>query len=176
MLGMVGYRIAVYKILLYRRQIHRHRHGFFSYIFRKISPISAFRDETKVRKAVFAERSTLSAIIFQIPNRIAQGTPAVFRILVHLKVSWKRQKNIFVISAPNQNKPFAELWNAVIHCIQYTIYRFISQLVKLRQDHTKTVPNCCAGSFLSLSANGVCLSGADISPFTFSMIKNRGRI
>jgi len=25
MLGMVGYRIAVYKILLYRRQIHRHR-------------------------------------------------------------------------------------------------------------------------------------------------------
>ena len=140
MLGMVGYRIAVYKILLYRRQIHRHRPWLlFVYLPEDLANFR-FRDETKVRKAVFAERSTLSAIIFQIPNRIAQGTPAVFRILVHLKVSWKRQKNIFVISAPNQNKPFAELWNAVIHCIQYTIYRFISQLVKLRQDHIQNSP------------------------------------
>src|SRR5699024_4300994 len=38
------------------------------------------------------------------------------------------------------NKPFPELWDAVIDSIQYPIYRFISQLVKLGEDYVQNSP------------------------------------
>ena len=45
------------------------------------------------------------------------------------------QKNIFVISASNQNKPFTELRNAIIYSIQNPIHSFIAELVEFREDN-----------------------------------------
>ena len=75
--------------------------------------------------------AALAAFVLDVLYGIADGLPAVVRVLVHLKMRGDWQEHVLVIPASDKDEPLPELRNTVIHSIKNAIDSLVTQLVEL---------------------------------------------
>ena len=110
-------------------------HSLWDDVLGQVLPVAPFWYHPQILLSLWRQLAALTAFVLDVLYGIADGLPAVVRVLVHLKMRGDWQEDVLVVSASDKDEPLPELRDTVIYSVKNAVDGLVSQLVKLREDN-----------------------------------------